>query len=96
MEKLALLGRIFETFVGQLFALTALGAFLYGGIHLSMNGHPVAGVLTSSTALLGVVTVFIKGRQGAPKASPQAQPLPGEKTRKTNQPRRSGRGGGQK
>jgi uncharacterized membrane protein len=76
MEKASILGTIFETLVGQLFGFGIALAFLYGGVHLSMNGHPVYGLLTSTSVLLGLVGVFIHGR--SKKSEQQSAPAPGK------------------
>lgn len=87
METLALLGRAFEIYFGQFAALLVVVLFLSAGTYLAMNDHAAAGVVTYASVLVGIVTVFIKGRAASEKEeeakheTPQDKPSGTEKTK---------------
>lgn len=51
-----------ERLVGQVFALIIGLSGIFGGVYAAMSGHTQTGTIISTSAIVGLAAVFIKGR----------------------------------
>ncbi len=63
MEKLNVLSGYKEASVGQIFALIIGVVAIISGATVAVLGYPIPGAIIGSAAVVGLVTVFIRGRK---------------------------------
>ena len=63
MKKLNVLSVYKEASVGQIFALIIGVVAIISGATVAVLGYPIPGAMIGSAAVVGLVTVFIRGRK---------------------------------
>jgi len=63
IERKVVNGQVNQSLVGQIMGFVIALLFLYAGFRLIMDGHEIYGTIISSIDIVGLVSVFVIGRQ---------------------------------
>lgn len=68
LENKVIGSQITQSYIGQISAFILCITMIVGGVFLVYKGHDISGSLISGTSLIGLATVFIKGKQQVEKS----------------------------